>query len=277
MTPSPVINNRFDRGIDPYLLHAIKVIYNTYEDVVSINSKLKDLIKFGTNPSVGSSGRFTIWYNGVDQANETYVADNANLIDSISSSGSDTQVVVVEGHTMSGGNRTFVTQEVTLTGQTRAPLTTALNRATRIFHADQSATNLAGNIYVYENTSLSSGKPSDTTKIHVMIPAGENQSQKASTSLSSTDYWIVTGMSAGYLEKSGANFADVRIEVRVPGGVFKPVSKPLVIKVGDDRYRDFNPYIIVPKNADVRLPAQASTTSQAITGDMYGYLAKVIS
>lgn len=259
---------------DGNLLQAIRVIKSTYGDDVSIVEKRKDLIKFGTNPAVGSSGRFTIWYTGQDQANESYVADNTNSIDSVSSNNTgDTEVVSIEGHTMSGGDRTFVVQTVTLTGQTRAALTTPLNRVTRLRHADQSSTNLVGEIYVYENTSLSSGKPSDTTKIHLTLPAGENQSQKASTSLSSQDYWIVTGFSAGYPEKTGSNITDVRLEVRRAGGVFRPVSKPIVLSTGGDAIREFNPYVIIPKNSDVKLTANSSTTGQEIVGDIQGYLA----
>lgn len=258
------------------LLYAINRIAKDYGDLVSVEDKEKSLIKFGENPNVGTA-RATIWQTGADDANETYVADNTNSIDSISSSsGSDTEVVTVEGHTETGDEKTFVTQNVTLTGQTRAALGTALNRVTRVLHAGQSSTDLVGNIYVYENTTISAGKPTDTTKIHLSLPAGENQSQKASTSLSNSDYWIVTGFSAGLKEKSGSNFADVRLEVRLQGGVFRPVSKPIIVSTGRNGDRSFKPYVIIPKNADVRLTAVASAAGQAVVGDIQGYLASVI-
>ena len=185
---------------------------------------------------MGSSARSTIWYTGQDEDNETYVADNTNSIDTISSSNaSDTEVVNVEGHTMSGGDRTFVVQQATLNGQNKVTLATPLNRLTRIAHAQESSTDLVGEIYGYEDTTIVAGKPSDTTKIHITVPAGENQSEKASTSISSQDYWIVTKISAGYLEKTGSNICDVRIEVREQGGVFLPKAKPIVIKTGTDR------------------------------------------
>lgn len=93
------------RAVDsePRIQQAINEIYATYGDVVSVGQKAKSLTKFGRNVEVGTSFS-TIWFTGQDQANETYVADNVNSIDSISSSsGSDTMQVTIEGHTMSGG------------------------------------------------------------------------------------------------------------------------------------------------------------------------------
>lgn len=259
------------------LNHAVDVIEKTYGDRVSVSDKGKDLLKFGFNPNVGNSGRFTIWYTGKDQANETYVADNLNTIDSISSSSaSDTQAVTIEGHTMTSGERTFVTQTVTLDGQNRVVLSTPLNRVTRVFHADLSSTNLVGEIYVYQNTGISSGKPIDTTKIHLTIPAGENQSQKASTSLSKEDYWIITQISAGNLQKTGSNIADVRLEVRNAGGVFKPRSKAVNVRTGENNELFFEPYLIIKPNSDIRLTANGTTTGMAISGDIHGFLAKIV-
>lgn len=272
-----IIPSIYSQPKDPLIEHAKRVINSTFGDKVSVERKRKDLIKFGRNPNVGNSGRCTLWYTGQDDANETYVADNTNSIDTISSSNAgDTEVVRVEGHTMTGGNRTFVVQTATLNGQNKVTLSTPLNRVTRVAQNDDSSTDLVGEIYVYEDTTISAGKPSDTTKIHLTTPAGENQSQKASTSLSSTDYWIVTGISGGYLEKSGSNTADIRLEYRKVGGVFKPVSKPLIISVGDNHDKEFKPYVIIPKNSDVRLTALASTTSQDLVGDIQGFLAKII-
>lgn len=52
--------------MDAALTQAINEIYGTYGHIVSINQKRKRLTKFGENPNVGTSGRFTIWYTGQD-------------------------------------------------------------------------------------------------------------------------------------------------------------------------------------------------------------------
>jgi len=261
---------------DGLISHAIDVIYETYGDRVSVSRKGKDLLKFGRNPSVGTT-KCTIWYTGQDDSNETYVADNVNSIDRISSSSaSDTEVVQIQGHTMTGDNLTFVIQTATLNGQNKVTLTTPLNRITRISHNNQSATDLVGEIYGYEDTAISGGKPTDTTKIHITVPAGLNQSQKASTSISSNDYWIISEVTAGYIQKSGSNIAELVLETREVGGVFKPVIAPISIKTGDSKEIIFEPYVIIPKNTDVRLTAEASSSNQNISGEMNGFLATVV-
>lgn len=265
-------------SVDSYhdIRAAINQIFVDYGDTVSVESKAKRLLKFGRNPGVQTTAS-TIWYTGQDDQNETYVADNTNSIDSISSSNSgDTEIVSVEGHTMSGGNRTFVTQTVTLTGQTRAALSTPLNRCTRVTHNQASSTSLVGEIYVYENTTISAGKPTDTTKIHLTVPAGENNSEKASTSLSSTDYWLVTKFHAGLQEKTANLLANVYLEWRPAGGVFVRASDPVVLSSGSESEREFDPYFVIPKNSDVRLVAEASTGNIEISGGIDGYLAELI-
>lgn len=262
--------------VDYNITYAINNILSDYGDVVSVYDKSKNLLKFGRNPNVGaSSSGYTIWYTGQDQAHETYVADNTNSIDSISSSNTDdTEVVRVEGHTMSGDNKTFVVQTATLSGQNRVALSTPLNRCTRVAHNNESSTNLVGEVYVYENTSLTNGKPTDTTKIHLTVPAGKNQSQKASTSLSSSDYWIVTSFRGSVLEKASA-FVDVALQIRVQGGVFREVED---VGCSDSSSGIFNfkPYLTIPKNADVRLVGVSDSTSRDVSGSIQGYLAKII-
>lgn len=261
-------DNKYD------IWHAEQIILSDFGDTVSVDEKKNNLLKFGRNTNVGSASTgYTIWYTGQDNAHETYVAANTNSIDSISSaSGSDTIAVTVEGHTESGGDKTFVSQSVTLTGQTRAALNTPLNRVTRVYN--ESSTDLVGEVYVYENTSLTSGKPTDTTKIHLTVPAGKNQSQKASTSLSSVDYWIVTSFRGSVLEKTAA-FADVALQVRRSGQVFREIEDVAASEAGSGIFR-FEPYLIVSKNADVRLVAISDSTSRDVSGSIQGYLAKVI-
>lgn len=260
---------------DPKLNHAINEILSAYGDTVSVETKAKSLFKYGKNPNVPQT-KATIWYTGQDQANETYVAANTNSIDSVSSGNAgDTQSVVIEGHTESDGNKTFVTQTVTLTGQTRAPLTTPLNRVTRLYN--NGSTNFAGDIFVYENTALSSGKPSDTTKIHLTVNGlgGQNQSEKASTSLSSTDYWIITTFRASVVEKT-ATVADVELQARLSGKVFREIED-VTTSQGVPGVIKFDPYIIIPPNSDVRLQGTSSDAGgAAVSGSIFGYLAIIV-
>lgn len=277
--PGGSLYNSVDNLLD--VREAINIIESEYGDVVSAEAKKKALLKFGANPNVDTSWA-TIWYTGKDQAHETYAADNSNPVDSISSaSASDTEIVSIEGHTMSAGNRTFVVQQATLNGQNAVTLTTPLNRVTRVRHAQQSSTNLVGEIYVYESTALTSGKPTDTTKIHLTVPAfsvtNSNNSQKASTSLSSTDYWIVTSYHSGLQEKAPNIIANVKLQWRPVGGVWIDAGDPAVLSSGMCHEISFHPYFIIPKNSDVRLIAISNTLDTEISGGVSGYLATITS
>lgn len=265
---------RYDVDGSPLLASAIREIEKTYGDTVSVFDKGKSLLKFGRNEAVGASPATIMTLPaGVD--NETYpnIASSTNNITTISSSNNgDTVSMVVEGHTVSGGLLTFVVQSVTLTGQTQATLTTPLARATRAYN--NSATDLVGTIYVYETDTSTSGVPDTPAKVRLMIPAGGNQSVKASTSISAVDYWIVTRTYAAVLEKTNVN-ADVRLEVRRASGVWR-LQADLAASSGDFKEQNFDPYFIVPKNSDVRLRATASTTNVDVAGGIEGYLALVV-
>jgi len=235
-----------------------------------VDKKKKSLIKFGRTSQTQTTNT-TIMTLPVGTYNETYATGNS--IDSLSSSASDTQTVTIEGHTLSGSSLTFVTQNATLNGNTRVALTTPLFRATRIYNTG--TVNLTGDVYVFENVSLSSGVPTDATKVHLMIAAGRNQSEKASTSVSSVDYWIITGYYADVLEKTSA-YANVILQIREYGKVFRGITnRSASFGVGFDIA--LNPYIIAPKNSDVRLVAAASAAGKEVSGGVTGYLATVIT
>lgn len=265
---------------EPRIAQAINEIRNEYSDSVSVSLKAKSLLKFGFSPGVAdASTGYTIWATGADDAHETYVAANTNSIDSISSStsGDTSRTFVVEGHTETGGNKTFVTQTVTTDasdGQTRVALTTPLNRVTRAYNNGSTAA--TGPIYIYENTALTGGKPTDTTKIHLTIRSGRNQSEKASTSLSSVDYWIITGIRGSVVEKTAVT-ADVSLQIRRNGKLFREVED-VTTSNGVAGLINFNPYMIAPPNSDVRLVAVSSSASVIdMSGSITGYLAKIVT
>lgn len=156
-----------------------------------------------------------------------------------------------------------------LTGQTKVPLTTPLARATRIRNA--SGTDFLGSIYVFEDDTLSGGVPTTASKVHCIAPAGDNNSRKASTSLSQYDYWIVTNIWADCLKKS-ASFADVSLQVRENGETFI-THDPISCAPGGRGYHYFKPYLVIPANADVRLVASADGASTSVSGGIQGVLA----
>jgi len=256
------------------LIHAVSRIRNDYGDSIGIIDKSKALLKFGRNIAVGTSLE-TVWEIGGDEA---YVTTNA--IDKISSSdtGDTTQTIRIEGHTVSGtgadAQYTFVVQTAILNGQNKVTLTTPLARVSRVNNA--SATALAGDVWVYEDTALTSGVPTDTTKGHIKIlgTGGDNQSFKAATTFSNGDYYLLTQLYASVAKKTAAD-ADIILEIREPGGLFLPKIEISAADTSGVSLINLNPVVIVKKNADVRLRCSASTTSVEVDAGFNGYITQV--
>lgn len=211
--------------------------------------------------------------------NETY--STTNDIDAIvSSSGSDTEVLKVEGHTIDGlGNLTFVVQEVTLTGQTPVALGTALARCTRMYVKDgsfgASSNNLVGDIYAYasDGVTVTAGVPQTSTAVKARIVAGVNQTEKSATSISSKDFWFIEKSNAGVTRSGGAAVnADSDIEIRRLGGVFRPVGLELQLRTAAKQVETIETHIIVPYNSDVRQIITTDTDNTAASGYMEGPL-----
>lgn len=267
-TPVDVSNENPLPVQDPWLAHAIHIIEGEYGDFVSVTEKKKDLLKFGTTTQCQTT-LSTVMDLPSGVYNETYVSDN--LITTVSSSNnSDTVEIKVEGHTVDGnGDFTFVVQSITLTGQTQATLTTPLARCTRLYN--NGSTNLLGTVYAYQDDTSTAGVPDTSTKVHCMIPTGYNQSRKASTTISSVDYWIITNWGTAMNEKV-AGYADVQLEIRTKGKVFRATMN-ISTSSGVTSDHMYGPYLIVPPNSDIRVRAKTGANNQEVTAHIQGVLA----
>lgn len=248
--------------------HALSQILNDYG--VTAVVKPKTLLKFGRTTNADDGVRTTVAAFQGAVVNETYAT--GNTIDRIiSDSTSDGETVTVEGHTISGGEFTFVTQNVTLNGQTAVTLTTPLARANRAYNTD--STELVGNVYVYENVATTSGVPNTAANTKLLIQAGDQQSQKAATTISKDDYWVITQVFSSAERSNSAN-VDMRLEVRESGGVFRPRFIWATRSTGQNAITiNLNPPIIVRSNSDIRMVATSDAANTAVDGWMNGYLA----
>lgn len=319
-------------------------IFADYGVSVSVRNKNKTLRKFGLSTQVQTTNT-TLMDNLAGVYNETNVEQN--LITHIaSSSGSDTGVITVEGHTcgsdvsvsgitqaagtatattgsahgfavndwvtVRGANeagynglvkvltvpltttftysvaagtaspatgtiiansfdKTFSVQTVTLAGQTKTALSTPLARCTRMYLGEQNrATNLVGNVYVAQDVTFTAGVPASS--VACMIPAGGNQSRKSSTTISSSDYWLINAIYGESAEKTSGRAATIELQVRRAGGVWRPVED-FSVSAGATESLEFPELLIIPSNADIRLVAAASSGGQDIGGSIAGYLA----
>jgi len=257
---------------DGRLVQAEREIYQTFGEKVSIDRKAKSLVKFGKSGELTTGSFQTVWTVG---GNETYVS--TNIIDSISSSSIlDQEEIYVEGHIVSGTGFdqqfTFVSFTVNLNGQNRVALPISLARVSLIYNNNGSP--LQGRIVVYENTALTNGIPTDVTKIHIDIPLGFQESFKAATTFSNTDYYILTGgFGSVSLKQDGS--ADFYLEIREPGKIFRQVAGVSATNAGPWTI-NLDPAVIIPKNCDIRVRAETSANNLVVFTSFQGYLAKVI-
>ena len=258
---------------DGKLVQAEREIHATFGDVVSIDKKAKSLVKFGKSKELNAGVLETVWPVG---GNEVYVDTNA--IDSISSSNAnDTQEVYMECHTVEGTGEdqkfTFMTQVVTLNGQNRVPLPSPVARVSRVYN--NNGTELQGQVYVYQDTTINNGVPTDITKVHAVIPQGFQQSFKAATTFSDEDYYILTGGFGSVSNKQAAN-VDFYLEVRTAGKIFRQGAAVSAASTGGSWVIELDPAIVIPKNSDIRVRCDASTNGAVVFASFKGYLAKVI-
>ena len=256
---------------DYRIRNAIDEIANTYGDVVSVEKKRKSLLKFGKNADVDTGTLETVWERG---GYETYPTTNA--IDSFSSSDDgDTQEIVVEGHTIDGsGNLTFTIQTVTLDGQTETSLTTPLARANRVYN--NSSTNFAGTVYIYEDDTVTNGVPQTAANIHLQSDGTNNQSLKCATSISSADYWIITSLFGGVRRNSGNPNADFELQIREVSTSSKVFRTRLTWTAqSSGKLINLDPCLIVPKNHDFRVIAGVGSNNTQVIAWANGFLAKI--
>ena len=239
------------------LERAIAQIKADYGDTVSIVDKNKTLTKFGRHENLDST-ETTVSIIG----NETY--PTGNDIDVVKSSdGSDNQEVVIEGHTLSGSDLTFVTQTATLNGTSNVSLTTPLFRANRIYN--NGSTDFAGTITVID----------DGTSTNLSANGSVNQSMKCATSMSSEDYFIITGWSFG-VNRQQSRSVDFKLKIREFGKTFRARALGSSNSSGGTSFIPFKQPLIMIPNSDMIVTGISSGTSTGVEATVFGYIAKII-
>ena len=265
--------------------HAENVVKEQYGDTVSVLAASENVGKFGrTTTAVGTSFA-TVGQFQDAVADETFVS--TNIIDSIvSTSGSDTQVMTIEGFTIDGsGNLTAVSQDATLTGQAEVTLGTPLARATRMYVKpsgtfDSPPSALVGDVAVYDNTDgITSGKPNTDAAVKLIIEAADTQTQKCATCTDSLHYLFIqtvrVGCDAAAQTAAYVNFRFETLDI-TGGGAWRPLGADLVVaKDKNELEVKIDPLLIVPPSHDVRIRAKTNTSTAQVIAQFSGVLAEV--
>ena len=251
------------------LTFAIEEIYRQHGVRTRIGRK--GLRKYGRNPDLDTADGITeVNALGI---NETYLSDNL-ITHAVSSSGSDTGQLYIEGMTLSGGIFTFITQTITLTGQTKVALTTPLARVTRVRYLGVS--NNIGDIYVMEDEAVTGGVPDDINDAHALALAGTNNSLKAATSVSNTNFFIMTYW-RGSVGRQAAASCDFQLNVRTIGSTPFIVTDTESAASGSAGFIIKEPpFLIVPPNSDISIDCDTSANNTDVKAGFGGYFADII-
>jgi len=252
-----------------FLAIAADEIRESYGHQVSIGRKT--LHKFGRYQNLGTTE------NGINYLGLDPVHSATNSITTVSSaSASDTaQSVTVEGMTISGNALTFASQTVALNGQTKVTLATPLSRVTRIANV-LGPTATLGDVYVYEDGTITGGIPTDLDTVGNVMASTDQSTLFAGTSVSSTNYFILTGFWA-YLGKKTSAFADIRLKTQIVGTGFYRTRSMGSISNSGGLDKLMVPYLIISPNTDIDITGTGSTTNIDVFAGFEGFFADIIT
>lgn len=170
--------------------------------------------KFGANPSITTTLE-TVWAQG---GIYTYPSDSGVTLYISSSENTDAGKSI----NISGLDENFLEKSVTITldgtdAETKTEITG--HTWTRIFRAfNAGSTDLDGDVYIYEDDTVSAGVPDTATKIRAKIVAAEQQTQLALYTIPANKIGCVNRASMS----SGRNVdIDFKLYTRLFGGVFR--------------------------------------------------------
>lgn len=171
--------------------------------------------KFGENPDVNGVME-DVWSQG-----GMYVYSTTADIDTISSSNiGDGQQITIVGQL---ADNTEVTQTATLNGQSKVTLSTPLFRVYRAFNIG--STDFAGDVYIYPDTAIVTGVPTNPAFIRVKIISDSNQTEMALYTIPKGKQGFFLG---GYVSMNNSlanNFATFTWRLRLLGQVFRVQSR----------------------------------------------------
>jgi hypothetical protein len=215
---------------------------------------------------------------GLSQDLNYLTTNTANTISS--SNAGDTQEVRIEGYTISGGEFTKVIQTVTLNGQNKVTLDTPLARCP--FMENNDAVDFVGDIYLYEDTAIVSGVPSDLSKVQNAIIQDQNtalnhlynRSTSSFLTTAKNEYFILTEI-WGSGSRLANNHSDFRVQIRGAGGVFKTKDERYVGRSTPPIVR-YDPYILVPPNSDVKITVTGTPEGLDFMAGYTGVKAEIV-
>lgn len=239
---------------------AINEIRSTYGHLASFYESGRSLHKWGYLPSSAATTWETVKYSG---GNETLLETNAITVIDTTNAGDAGKEIYVEGHYLNGTDLVFHAQTVTLTGLTAVTLAQPLARCSRM-RINSGTAVAAGNI---------TANAGEGGTAYNLIAAGDTQTEKAQTTVSFQEYFVVTSFGSSILGNNNAA-ARFRAEMKSSGRPWVPQARWSLKGDTTDyvRLTGDNPFII-PPNSDIRIRVNCSTAGTAVDAWFDGYMA----
>jgi hypothetical protein len=201
-----------------------------------------------------------IWENG-----GTYIYDanaTAPIVSLVSDNGADTQDIVIVGLDITGEE---VTQAITLTGTTRAPLTTPLWRVYRM--TNDSGVSVVGMLYCY----IGVGNVPGATDIRAVLDNGHNQTLMALYTIPKGKVGFLYRGELGMQFTSGGvpshEFAHCHYESRRFEKVFTVKKSITLLANGNSIYQDSRSFPdVIPSLTDIKLRCIEVSTDMGMFG-----------
>ena len=221
--------------------------------------------KFGHAPDFDiADGDVTVW-DGADDGGLNamqYTYSTSDDIDSISSSDNgDTQDMEIQGLDI---NYNIVIQTVTLTGQTRAALTTNLIRVFRMKNVN--STDISGTVYCYVNGAITLGVPDDKTKVRAMVLNGHNQTLMAVYTVPAGKTAYMTGWYAGISGAKKTSVHVIHLVARKFGQVFQLKHVSSLVASGTSHvHHNYSEPLVYTEKTDIEMHTDTDTDVSAVS------------
>lgn len=210
--------------------------------------------KFGHNPAIAAGAEETIW-DGAD----LYVQPTTTPHFISSSAVADTEIIQVEGLDENWAPKS---EAYTLAGRVK----TAIGNWARVFRAcSTSPVALTGDVYVYEDDTITLGVPDTAAKITAKIVLGEEQTLMV--------VYTIPASKTGYLVKAyfapdTAQVSTMRLMVREFGMGYRVCDRIVVPGGGPSWQYGYPVPIALPAKADIEMRGDLAAGAGVVSGSL---------
>ncbi len=227
-------------------------------------------VKFGRNPSVDSAAAEDIWDLG---GSATYTASGGAAMFISSSDILDTEPIEITLLSEDpNGDWNLETFEITLAGRTKtAVITPSGDDPIRVHRMiNRGTADLVGDVYIYENDTVTDGVPDTASLTRGKILIGNNQTLMAMRSIPSGSIGLLKKLVGSMTGPNPSATSDLKIWIRPFGEVFQLKGFLGGMRATGTTYfeRDYsNVPIQVVAKSDIRIEGVSDTNSTPITAE----------